>query len=255
MPKTFARSLWPAALCAIAAFLFTSATHAQQIKVDKTNRTIAVSTSDTATAMADTAIVHIGYQLYGPDSQTAYANGSKASNAIAKALADAGVPKDAIQSNSQSIAETQPYEIEKLTPAEQAQRKFRVQQSWTVKTKADDAAKILNEAVNAGANQSGQIDWTLADENALEAQAAGKALVRARGIAEQMAKGLGVKLGDLIYASNQQPTHVVAGISAGVAGGAMGAMAMRAAAPTPPLSLSPNKVERSATVYAVFTIE
>ncbi|HEX4020535.1 MAG TPA: SIMPL domain-containing protein [Acidobacteriaceae bacterium] len=239
-------------MCAGILLAMVALSSAQQIKVDKTNRAISITATDSATAMADTAIVHIGYQVYGPDSETAYANGSKASNAIAKALADAGVPKDAIQSESQNIAETQPYENEKLPPAEQAQRKFRVQQSWTVKTKADNAAKILNDAVNAGANQSGQIDWTLADENALEAQAAGKALVRARGIAEQMAKGLGVKLGDLIYASNQQQAPVaVDRIQAFLANGPV-----VKAAPAPlPLSLNPRKVERSATVYAVFAIE
>lgn len=240
-------------VCATTLLAITPFAAAQQIKVDKTNRTLAITATDSAMAMADTAQVHIGYQVYGPDSETAYANASKTSNAIAKSLSDAGIPKDAIQSESQNIAETQPYEVEKLSPAEQAQRKYRVQQSWTVKTSADNAAKILNDAVNAGANQSGQIDWTLADENALEAQAAGKALVRARGIAEQMAKGLNVKLGDLIYASNQAQTYGVTTMS--------GTNAMRAAvemkgtpAP-PPLSLGPRKVERSATVYAVFSIE
>lgn len=243
---TFIRSL---AVACMGCLLFSTAL-AQQIKVDKNNRTIDVTATDSATAMADAAMVHIGYLVYGPDSETAYAHASQVSNAIAKTLSDNGIAKDAMESDEQSIAETQPYELEKLPPTEQAQRRFRVQQSWTVKTKANDAAKILNVAINAGANQSGQIDWTMADDKALEAQAAGNALVRARAIAEQMASGLGVKLGDLVYASNVAGPRTILPVP-------VGRMQMSGAvAPaTKPLSISPRKVSKSATVTAIFAIE
>lgn len=224
------------------------AAHSQQIQISKTNRTVAITASDSASAMADVATVHIGFVEYGPDAQTAYSKGSAVSNAIAKALTGAGVAKDSLQSDSQNLTETQQYELEKLTPAEQAQRKFQLRQSWTVKTSAEAAAKVLNTAVNAGANQSGQIDWDVTDENGLQAEAAGKALSRARAIAAQMAQGLGIKLGDLIYASNQGQETVVPMMRA-----------MSASAPkqveSAPLAINPRKVERSATVYAVFSIE
>ena len=230
--------------------LFAASAYPQQIQVNKDNRTLAITASDSASAMADIATVHIGFVVYGPDAQAAYAKGSAASNAIAQSLANIGVAKAALQSESQNIAETPQFELEKLPPAEQAQRKFQLRQSWTVRTKADDAAKTLNTAVNAGANQSGQIDWSVADENALEAQAAGKALARARAIASQMAQGLGIKLGDLIYASNQAPEPAPRPMMmrAMASGGGPGSEPA-------PLAISPQKVERSATVYAVFSIE
>lgn len=222
---------------------------AQQIQVNKTNRTVAITATDSASAMADTATVHVGFVVYAPDSAAAYSKGSDRSNAIAKALTDAGVPKDAIQSESQNISETPQYELEKLPPNEQAQRRYQVRQSWTVKTKADDAAKILNDAVNAGANQSGQIDWSVKDENALDAKAAGNALARAHTIAAQMAQGLGIKLGELIYASNQTPEIGPRPLMMRES-----LQAAKAAEPAP-LAINPRKVERSATVYAVFSIE
>lgn len=232
--------------------LLALAAHAQTIQVSKDNRTISITATGSASVMADTAMVHVGYQIYGPDSAAAYAKASHLSNAIAKALTDAGVAKDAIESDSQSLAETQPYELEKLPPAEQAQRKFRVHQSWTVKTGVKNAAKILNVAINAGANQGGQIDWAVADENALDAMAAGHALTRAQTIAAQMAKGLGITLGNLIYASNQNPEPRPIMMRAM----AQTPQAAAAAPPTPaPLAIQPHKVERSATVYAVFAIE
>lgn len=244
------RPVMSAFALASAVCLLATISHAQTIQVSKDNRTIAITATGSASIMADAAAVHVGYQAYGPDSAAAYAKASKLSNAIIKALTEAGAAKDAIESDTESIAETQPYELEKLTPAEQAQRKFRVQQSWTVKTDVKNASRILNAAVNAGANHGGQIDWTVADENALEAQAAGHALTRARTIAAQMAKGLGIKLGDLIYASNQSPEPRP--------------VMMRAMAKPPEdsgnsapasLAIQPHKVERSATIYAVFAIE
>jgi uncharacterized protein YggE len=180
-----------------------SQTVAQTIQVNKDNRTIAITATDKVIVMADTATVHIGFIAYGPDSDAAYATGSRISNVIVKVLTAAGVPSDAIESENQYVSPVQEYQIDKLTPAEKAQRKFQVVQSWTVRTRADDAAKILDLAVKAGANQSGQIDWSLKDENTPQAEAAGKALQRARTVASEMARGLSVKLGALLYASNE----------------------------------------------------
>jgi uncharacterized protein YggE len=224
-----------------------SQTVAQTIQVNKDNRTIAITATDKVIVMADTATVHIGFIAYGPDSDAAYATGSRISNVIVKVLTAAGVPSDAIESENQYVSPVQEYQIDKLTPAEKAQRKFQVVQSWTVRTRADDAAKILDLAVKAGANQSGQIDWSLKDENTPQAEAAGKALQRARTVASEMARGLSVKLGALLYASNEtqaQPPRPL-----------MQAMAKSAMAAPAPLAINQRQIEKSATVYAVFAIE
>ena len=237
-------------IVAFAGALLAASLSAQQIQINKDNRTIAVTATDTARAMADTATIHIGFVDYAANAQAAYAEGSKTSNAIIDALTAKGVAKTDIQSESQSVAETQPYELEKLPPAEREQRRFQVRQSWTVQTKADKAAAVLNTAVHAGANNSGQIDWSVADEKALDAKAAGNALARARAIASQMAQGLGIQLGELIYASNQAPEgprplmRVMGEMQKGILAEAV-----------PPLAIEARKVERSATVYAVFAIQ
>lgn len=222
--------------------------HAQTIQVNKENRTIAITATDKVTAIADQATLHVGFIAYGPDSNTAYANGSKLSNAIVKALTDAGVPKDTIQSENQQITPVQNYQLDKLTEAQKAQRQFQVTQSWTVKMAAESAAKALDVAVKVGANQSGQIDWGFKDENAPEAEAAAKALKRARSQAEQMATSLNAKLGSLLYASNEvQPTGPRPMFRAMAAAPAMDKVQS--------LAINPREVEKSATVYAVFAIE
>lgn len=222
---------------------------AQSVQVSGANRTVSVTATSQVIVMADVATVHLGFQVYGPDSDTAYANGSRVSNAIAKALAGAGVAKETIESEAQSLTAVQNYGNEKLTPAELAQRKFQVQQGWTVRTAADDAAKVLDVAVKAGANQSGEIDWSLANEGAPEAQAATKALERARSVASGMATGMGAKLGALLYASNtslEAPVRPMPRVMA---------FSVRAKEATAPLSINPRRIEKSATVTAIFAIE
>jgi uncharacterized protein YggE len=225
--------------------------HAQQIVVSKDNRTIAVTTSADATADADTVTVQIGFIVYGLDEDSAYALGSKTSNAIAAALKTAGVPADAIQSESQNIAPVQQFGNQEWTPAERAARKFQVQQSWSVKTAAGNGARVLDVAVKAGANQSGQMSWSVADQDGLQAKAAKLALDRARQIAQQMAGGLNATLGPLVYASNEAPARGPQPF--------MRADSLMAAVPmakeVAPLSVSAPKVSASATVYAVFSIQ
>jgi hypothetical protein len=233
-----------AALCTL-----TLAAHSQTIQVSRENRTISVTATDKVTAVADVATVHIGFIVYGPDSDAAYANGSRTSNAIMKALTSAGVPSASIESENQSVAPVQNYQVEKLSDAEKAERQFQVTQSWTVRTNANDAAKVLDLAVKAGANQSGQIDWSFKDENAPKAEAAAKALKRARAQAEQMAQSLNAKLGDLLYASNEVQATPIRPLM-------MRAMAApQAMEKVEPLAINPRQIEESATVTAIFAIE
>jgi uncharacterized protein YggE len=220
------------------------------ITVSKDNRTIAITATDSVTAIADVATVHIGFLIYGVDHDSTYAAGLKVSNAIVGALKAAGVAADAIESAGQGIQPVQPYERQNFTEAEKAQRQFSLNQSWTVRAAANDGARILDIAVKTGANASGQIDWSLKDSNAPEAEAAGKALQRARTVAESMARGLNVKLGALIYASNTTQAQAVRPVMM-----ALGKAAPVALGAAQPLAINPRQMEKAATVYAVFAIE
>ena len=207
-----------------------------ELKVDSSNRTVTVSATESVSVAPDLAILHIGFDTQIEDAKFAYADGSRASNSIIGAVKQAGIAEDAIQSESQFLDrdETKPH-------------KFKLSQQWTVKVPPERAAEILDIAVTAGATSSGEIDWTVKDEKALEAQALDQAASRARQNAEVLAKGMGVRLGSLIYVSNQisQTPRPVMFRSMGIAG----------AAASPPLAIEPHKVAREATVYAVFSIE
>jgi uncharacterized protein len=230
--------------------------NAQTIQVNKENKTIAVTATDQATADPEVAVIDIGFQTFAPDAPTAYAQGSKISNAILAKLSEAGIPEKAIQSKAQNLQRTEFDADSKLTPQERQQRQFSLTQSWSLRTSAKSAATALNIAIQAGANHSGDINWDVLDRNALEAKAAEKALLRARTIAEQMAQGLRAKMIGLVYASNQAPNRNFGG---GGGGDSAEVIVSADIASLPkridPLAIRPQQVEESATVYAVFAIE
>jgi uncharacterized protein YggE len=238
---------------AVASWTADAQTLGQGITVSKDNRTIAVTATDSVTVTADVATVNVGFVVYGVDHDSAYAEGSKTSNAIMDALKKAGVPSDAIKSQNQSLSVVQPFQLTNLTDSEKAQRKWVLTQSWTVRANAADAARVLDVAVKAGANQSGRIVWNLKDENAPQAQAAEKALQRARAVAEVMAKGLNVKLGALLFASNTTSVEAPRPGLAGIYGGS-GQTSLNASY-VEPLAVNPRQITKTATVYAVFAIE
>lgn len=210
-----------------------------QLKIDSSNRTLTVSAEERVTAEPELAILHIGFVTPLSDAKTAYAAGAKASNQIIAAVKQAGIAESVIRSEGQS-----------LEPVDWKAHKFRFQQSWVVRVAPSRVAEILDIAVNAGATESGQIEWTVENEKALEDRALKQAAARAHSDAEALATGMGVHLGNLVYVSNRVSTSVVP--FSYVANNFAGA-SDRAAAP--PLAIEPHKVSRTATVYAVFAIE
>jgi len=220
---------------------------AQTIQVNKENRTISITATERVSTMADVAVVHVGFLVYGRDKDTAYNTGVQTSGAIIKALGAAGISADAIESDNQALSPVQNFQVERLSPGELANRRFQVQQSWLVRTTPAEVAHVLDIAVLAGANQSGQIDWALKDESAAGANAASRALQRARSVASQMAQGLNARLGELLYASNESESSTVQAVPL---------MAMhKAADASEPLAINPRRIEKTATVRAIFAIE
>ncbi len=253
--RKFIRTLHAPLLAGIFALapLAGSPAHAQQVQVSPANRTIAITTSETAERRADVATLHIGYRVYAPDSAGAYVQAAQISAAVAASLDKLGIANEAVASESQSTGESQEFRNGELTQEQRAQRRFEAQQSWTVKTTPDAVARVLAQAVAAGANTSGSIDWSVADEGSLTAEAGTRALAHAQQIAAQMAKGLGAKIGNLMYASNEVEAIRPRTSLRRMGGGSGGGVGQAALAPA--LNLSAPMISRSATVSAIFAIE
>lgn len=232
-------------LTAVALLTFSMPCIAQQVgqvqlKIDSSNRTLTVTAEERVTAEPDVAVLHIGFLTPPSGAKDAYAAGARTSNEIINALKQAGIAESAIRSESQNLQSIDP-----------KVHKFRLQQSWVVRVPPARAAEILDIAVNAGASESGDIEWNVEDEKALENKALERAAARARSDAAVLAGGMGVKLGALAYVSNQIsgqaiPVQYAARNFAGAQG------AEKAAAP---MAIEPHKVSRTASVYAVYSIE
>jgi uncharacterized protein len=227
----------------------------QSIQINRENKTIAISTTDEATTTADIAAVTVGFEVFGPDAETVYADGGKLSHAVLEALHKAGVEDKSIESSAQGLQRNTNFD-DKDKPEQRARKQFVMRQSWEVSVPPQSAGSIIRNAVAAGANQSGAIEWRFSDRKALQAKAAESALVKAREVASRMAEGLHVKLGSLIYASNETPNvklfipradRFLNTESASVSG--------TVSIPLPTLEIRPQTIREEATVYAVFAIE
>jgi uncharacterized protein len=222
-------------------------------------RSITVTGAGTVTADADLAIVRVGYKLYGPDAKTAYASALDTSNAIMQALTSSGIEKSAIESTSQLLKPTEPYELQQrpFSNDEQRQRLFTVTQSWSIRVKPDDAAKTLNTAITAGANDSGWIQWMVSNPDALEAQAAAKALDAAHATAEQLASASGVHLVHLVSAMKTDNYGFVFNgpVSDAIGGLGMGTGFGTEQMGNRQLAINSRRIEFKATVQAVYAIE
>lgn len=242
------------ALLAVGAALVGSA-HTQSIQINRDNKTIAISTTDEATATADIAAVTIGFEVYGVDSESTYGDSGKISHAILEALHKAGVEDKSIESSGQGLQRNTDFD-DKDKPEQRAKKQFVFRQSWEVTVPPQAAADVIRVSIAVGANKSGAIDWRLSDRKSLQAKAAEAALVKARQVAANMADGLHVKLGALIYASNETPNARIyfARPQQGlVLNSDSASVASYITIPT--LEIRPQTIREEATLYAVFAIE
>jgi hypothetical protein len=227
---------------------------AQSIEIKRENKTIAISTKDEATATADIAAITIGFEIYGPDSLTVSNDGGKLSHAILEALHKAGVADKEIESSGQGVQRNNNFD-DKEKPDQRAKEQYIFRQSWEVSVPPQLASEVIRVAIAAGANKSGAIDWRLADRRALQAKAAENALVKAREVAAMMANGLHVKLGELIYASNETPNVMLLHIPAPGATMYATSASLSSVIVSPSLEIRPQTIREEASVYAVFAIE
>jgi uncharacterized protein len=239
-------SLAALALLAIGSFFNA---FAQDVQISPTNRTIAVTASETLRVDPGLAIAHVGYHNYGPTKEAAYAESVRAAEKITQALFAAGVPKEALETEALQLSLVDFRNCD-LSADEKQNQKFEAQQTWEIRLAVPDAQKIVDVAVAAGATDVNAVQWVMADVRVLEAKASSAALAKARVLAAQIANQMGVKLGALLYATNGQPQDMEFMDRNRYPKSVTVWEALQ-----PSLILFPQKVEKTGTVSAVFAIE
>ena len=220
---------------------------AQSQRAGSDRKTIEITATEKILVAADIATIKIGYQNLSAAKDAAYTENTRTANKIIKAILDAGVPKEAIETESLKLEQDQErYGAKSDQPA-----KYLAFQEWQIHSAAPDAQKIVDIAIAAGANQIESVEWSVKDPDELDAKAYAAALNRAKSLGEQTASNTGLKLGEIISIANSARSfdREFSRNDRGVR--------YKMAAPAPPpalLKLQPGRVEREASVTITYSV-
>jgi uncharacterized protein YggE len=232
--------------------VLSSITNAQTVEVNQQNRTIEISAECSTEIKADRVIISVGYRNFGSTHDEAFADNARISARILKSWKDAGVTEKTVSTDELSSQATAKGYLSEWPEADRKGKQFEVFQSWRISETPDAAERLLDIAVDVGANEVGTPQWALADSDAAEAQASACALEKAHSIADQMAKSFGGKVGAVLYASNEARRFSEGG-GGGVGGGVYNERKIPKTRPE--TKLVPQKIEKSAYVRAIFALE
>ncbi|NTV65092.1 MAG: SIMPL domain-containing protein, partial [Oscillochloris sp.] len=143
----------------------------------------------------DAANVQIGVETTAPTTQEALAQNSTQAGAIIEQIKNLGVAEKDIQTSGFTIYPTYSDDGRQVTGYTVSN-----QVSVTIRDLAQ-AGSLLDQVVQAGANRVYGVSFMLADPAAALAQARDAAVANARARAEQLAKGSGASVGQVLVIS------------------------------------------------------
>ncbi len=165
-------------------------------------RTVSVSGTGMASAKPDTALIDLGVESVNTDATTAIADNTTRMTAVMSALTGLGVAESDVQTTNYSMY------VEQVVDKDgnpTGQTRYHVINQ--VRVKVRDLSKVgdlLGKTLAAGANNVNGISFNVADPTALEKDARDKAIADAKTKAEQLAAGLGAKLGPVYQVSESE---------------------------------------------------
>jgi hypothetical protein len=161
---------------------------------------ISVTGSGDAQGTPDVAYIQLGIDEVDGDVGVAIQKANVAMSAVRDAVKQQGIDDKDMQTVNFNVY---PEDVtDKTTGQPTGQRRYHVQNTLNVKVK--DMTKIgavINAGLNAGANNVNGLSFTMEDPSKLEADARTKAIKDAQARAQQLADGLGVKLGKPVIVS------------------------------------------------------
>jgi uncharacterized protein YggE len=225
----------------------------QTNEINRQNRTVEVTVTQSLSVPAEVAEVTIACLTHGQTHDQAYKENLRIAAGVVKALLAAGVQKEDIASGTIELREDNSDDKQKASVNAKLARLFSAEQTWKVRVAANEAQRVVDVAVHAGANGVEDVSWDVREPEKLEARARVAALEKARVTAAELASGLGGKLGEPLYASN-----VLSGMMALLSRGNLetsNTSVGGSSEPTFSLQLFPEKVQKSAVVRVVFALD
>jgi len=159
---------------------------------DEPLRTLNVTGTGEVYLTPDVAYVSIGVRSEGKDAAKAVAENNAKSDAVVKALTDAGVDAKDIQTNNFNIYPQQQYDDQ----GNVTDTTYIVENTVRVVVRdLETIGDLLNAAVEAGANSIYGVQFDVADDEQARSEARQAAVEDAQKQAEELAEAAGVGLG------------------------------------------------------------
>ncbi len=155
---------------------------------------INVSASGNASITPDIADVRFGVESINSDAAAALSENSTKMSAILAAVKALGIEDKDVQTAEYNMWIEQIYDQVKGTPT--GEMRYHVSNQLVVRVRdISKVGSLLGNVLQAGANNVGGVSFGVDDTTALQSQARKEALENARAKAEELAAGLGVKIG------------------------------------------------------------
>ncbi len=213
--------------------------------------TISVSGDGEVFAVPDTATFSVTVQEEAKEVKSAQEVATKKGNDIIAYLKKEGIDEKDIQTTDYSVYPQYDYTNAVCSggycpPGKQVLRGFQVSQTLTVKVRdTEKAGDLLSGVGSLGASSVSGLNFTIDDQDALEAEARDKAITKAKDKAEVLAKSLGVHIVRVVGFS--ESGNYPMSYAYGRGGVAMDAM-LETKAVAPELPVGQNKITSNVTV-------
>jgi hypothetical protein len=212
--------------------------------------TISVSGDGEVFAVPDTATFSVTLQEEAKDVKAAQDVATKKGNEIITYLKAQGIDEKDIQTTDYSVYPQYDYTNSVCSggycpPGKQVLRGFQVSQTLTVKVReTKKAGELLSGVGSRGVSSVSGLNFTIDDQDALEAEARDKAIAKAKTKAEVLAKSLGVRIVRVVGFSEGGGGGPIYYAKAMMADGRGGAES----APSPEIPTGQNKITSNVTV-------
>lgn len=169
-----------------------TAARAQAEVVTQSRSAITVTGTGTAYGAPDLAVVEVGVSVYGADVRSALTEADQLMAAVRDAVIAVGVEANDLRTTSLNV-----WRDERTNQdGDVVVDRYQISHSYQVQVRdVDLVGEVLAAAVDAGANAIGGISFTIADPQALAAEARALAMADAAAKAEQLANLAGASLG------------------------------------------------------------
>ncbi len=165
--------------------------------------TFTVSADDKVVAKPDIATVSLSVVSKGKTVMEVTTDGNKKMADIVAALKVMQIDEKDIQTSGYYLNPEQDYSIERLPNQTPKIIGYSLTQSVEVKVrKVEQAGDVVQKATDLGANNIGNINLTIDDQDKLKDEAREKAFTKAKAKAETLARQAGVRLGKIVSFSD-----------------------------------------------------